>query len=460
MPTSLATALTLVGVLYLLRRDTRQGEARSAALWLPVMWLAITGSRFVSQWMDLGAGSGDNFTDGSFIDALYFATLIGAAFWTLHRRGVQMGAVIRANGWIFAFMAYGLLSVLWSDFPLIAGKRWIKTLGHPAMALIILTEPDPAAALRTVLKRCAFILLPLSVLFIKYLPEYGRGFDGWTGEAVNNGVGLTKNDLGYLCMISGILFSWNLLTVQRLQDKAARRFEIGLSVVFLCMLAWLLLMSNSQTSLVTMILGIGMLFVVGFRFVSKRHFGTYVIIVVLVVFALNAAFDLYRNIIVMLGRNPNLSDRTAVWADVLAMQNRPILGYGFESFWLGDRLLELWDKWWWRPNQAHNGYIETYLNLGFVGLGLLAGLLLSTFRRIRRQLLSDFEFARLRLAFLFAILLFNYTEAAFKAVHFVWTIFFVIAMEGPKRRQRLDGIAAPPSQRKPANNRWRARPNR
>ena len=39
-------------------------------------------------------------------------------------------------------MAYGLLSVLWSDFPLIAGKRWIKTLGHPVMALIILTEPE------------------------------------------------------------------------------------------------------------------------------------------------------------------------------------------------------------------------------------------------------------------------------------------------------------------------------
>lgn len=459
MPPSLATALTLIGVLYLLRRDALRGETRSAALWLPVLWLGITGSRFISQWMDLGNSYGDNVTEGSPIDALYFATLIAAGLWTLYQRGVRVGAVLRANGWIFAFMAYGLLSVLWSDFPLIAGKRWIKTLGHPVMALIILTEPDPAAAIRTVLKRCAFILLPLSVLFIKYLPQYGRGFDTWSGEAVNNGVGLTKNDLGYLCMVSGILFTWNLLTVRRLKDKAARRFEIGLSVAFLWMTAWLLLMSNSQTSLVTMVVGIAVLLALGLPFVSKRYFVTYVVVIVLVAFGLNAAFDLYRNIIVMLGRNPNLTDRTAVWTDVLALQHRPILGYGFESFWLGDRLLAMWDKWWWRPTQAHNGYIETYLNLGLVGLGLLAALLLSTLRRISRQLSSDFDFARFRLALLFAILFFNYTEAAFKAVHFIWTIFFIIAME-PPRRKATDIVATPLGQRMPAQDRWRTHKTR
>jgi hypothetical protein len=84
---------------------------------------------------------------------------------------------------------------------------------------------------------------------------------------------------------------------------------------------------------------------------------------------------------------------------------------------------------------------------------------MSTFRRISRTLLNDFDFARLRLALLFAILLFNYTEAAFKAVHFIWTIFFVIAMEPPKRRQP-DGIAALPSRRTSDNDGWRVHPSR
>ena len=71
MPPTLATALTLFGVLYLLGRDFRRGATASSALWLPVMWLGITGSRFVSQGLDLSGGGGDNFTDDSPIDALY-----------------------------------------------------------------------------------------------------------------------------------------------------------------------------------------------------------------------------------------------------------------------------------------------------------------------------------------------------------------------------------------------------
>ena len=111
----------------------------------------------------------------------------------------------------------------------------------------------------------------------------------------------------------------------------------------------------------------------------------------------------------------------------------PYLGAGFESFWLGTRLEALWERWWWHPNQAHNGYIETYLNLGAVGVFLLLGVLVSTFRKISKRMLTDFDFARLRLGFLFAIVAFNYTEAAFKGVHLVWTMFYIIALDYPRR---------------------------
>jgi len=431
MPSSLATFLTIAGVLFLLRRDAIKGEARSLALWLPVMWLSITGSRFVTQWASLGAGAGDNFYEGSLIDAAYFAALIAAGTVVLIRRQVSLWAVVRANTWIAAFIAFGLLSVLWSDEPGIAAKRWIKTLGHPIMALIMLTELDPKAAILTVLKRCAFILLPVSVLFIKYLPEYGRGFDAWTGQPINNGIGLTKNDLGYECMVSGIVFFWSLVNANRFKDPETRRNERWLCIAFLLMALWLLEMSDSVTSLVAMVLGIVAMFGVGTRFITKRHFGKLVVSVVLIAWALESMFHVYETVIVMLGRNPTLTDRTLVWDDVLALQHRPLIGYGFESFWLGERLSQLWDKWWWRPTQAHNGYIETYLNLGVIGLTLLGCIILSTFRRISRQLLTDLELAQLRLAFLIAIILFNYTEAGFRGVGFMWTIFHIIAMEPP-----------------------------
>ena len=131
-----------------------------------------------------------------------------------------------------------------------------------------------------------------------------------------------------------------------------------------------------------------------------------------------------------------MTDRTYVWADAIALQDRPFLGVGFESFWLGPRLEALWAKWWWRPNQAHNGYIETYLNLGLVGVFLLLAVVVSTFRKISKQFSTNFDFARLRLTFLVAILAFNFTEAGFKAVHFVWTMFYIIALDYPRRESK------------------------
>jgi exopolysaccharide production protein ExoQ len=103
----------------------------------------------------------------------------------------------------------------------------------------------------------------------------------------------------------------------------------------------------------------------------------------------------------------------------------------------------LWEKWWWRPNQAHNGYIETYLNLGLCGVVLLVGLLLSTFRKIRDSMEDDVDVARLRLAFLFAIVAFNFTEASFKAVHLVWTVFYIIAIDVPRLRTAAKNVALP-----------------
>lgn len=433
MPPRIAAILTLAGIVFLLVRDARLGEARSSALWIPMLWICITGSRFVGQWMSLGSFQGHDDSEGSTIDALVFASLIALGLVVLLRRGVRTGDVLRSNGWIFAMLAYGLASVLWADESMLALKRWIKALGHPVLALVILTEDDPKAALRTVFKRFAIVVLPLSVLFIKYFPEYGRGFDAYTGGPTNHGVSLTKTDLGYLCMASGTVLTWNLLTLARIDDRRERRIEAVLTLSLLAMAGWLLHSSESKTSLVALIVAVAVMFCLGSRMVSKRHFGLLFVVVVTIAFLLEVQFDLYEQTLALLGRDPTLTDRTAVWADALQLQQRPWFGYGFENFWLGDRLAAMWQKWWWRPNQAHSGYIETYLNLGYVGLGLLMLVMLSTFRRITQQFQTDFDFARLRMAFLFAIALFNYTEATFKGVHILWTVFFVIAMEAPRR---------------------------
>ena len=436
MPSWLAAVLTTALAIFMIASERRSAKESSAALWLPVIWLFVAGSRFVSQWLDLGSpGVTENVADSSSLDAAFFLFLIAAGLMVLARRDIAWRQLVRANLWIVAFFAFSFLAILWSDFQFIAFKRWVKTLGHPVMALIILTDPDPRNALKLVLRRCAYLFLPFSILFIKYFPQYGRGFDSFTGRAFNNGISLTKNDLGYVCMVIGLYSVWGILQGRQLTDATQRRREWLVGVALLAMVGWLLNSANSATSLGALAVGVVTTFVLGTRMVDKRYVGRYVAVGLVAVVAMQAVFDLYGGAISVLGRDEGLTDRTAVWIDAIALQERPLIGAGFESFWLGSRLDAMWAKWWWRPNQAHNGYLETYLNLGWIGVVLLVAMILATFRKITTRLVDDFEFGRLRLAFLFAILVFNYTEASFKAVHFLWTMFYIIALECPKRSQ-------------------------
>lgn len=170
---------------------------------------------------------------------------------------------------------------------------------------------------------------------------------------------------------------------------------------------------------------------VGAGIVSRRAIGSVVVVLALLAVAAELGFGVSASIIEWLGRDPTLTDRTLVWADVLALKDSPILGVGFESFWLGPRLEVLWAKWKWQPNQAHNGYIEAYLDLGAVGVALLLGLLISTFGKITRQVAMNQDGSILKLGLIAAIVLYNFTEATFKGVHLVWTVFYIIAVNYP-----------------------------
>jgi exopolysaccharide production protein ExoQ len=431
MPPPLALLLTVGFIAFLFWRDSRQQQNVTRALWIPLFWMLIIASRFVSQWLTLfGFSSGAvTLEEGSSVDAIVFFSLIASGLYVLRSRQVSLSEVIRNNGWLTVFFVYCFVSILWSDFPFVAFKRWVKIAGHPIMVLILFTEPDPEAAIRTVIKRCAFVLVPVSILFIKYYPEWGRGFDDW-GMAVNVGVTTNKNELGWLCFVLGLFFFWNLLQAWRIENPRSR-WELFLSFGFLGMIWWLLTMAHSATSLVSLSIGALVVLFVGFRLVDKQFIGTYVLTAIILCVAAELVFGASDQIVSALGKDPTLSDRTEVWQDVLKVPINPFLGAGFETFWLGERREKLWEKWWWHPNEAHNGYLEVYLNLGLVGLTILAGLLIGTFWKIRRQLSTNMEWGRLRLGFLLAVIVFNWTEATFKALHPVWFAFYIIAVDYP-----------------------------
>jgi exopolysaccharide production protein ExoQ len=435
LPPSVATVLTVAFIAWLFRRDIREKPDISGALWLPLLWFVLACSRSVSAWLNIfglpmsGAASVE---EGSPLDASFCFAMIAAGSCVLIRRQVRLSEIVQNNGWLIVFLVYCFISIAWSDFPFIAFKRWIKILGHPIMVLIVLTEPDPDEALKRLMKRCAYVVVPVSILFIKYYDELGRGYDPWSGAPTNNGIAGGKNLLGADCLILGLFFFWYLLQIWRTKRSTRRRNELRLIAGFLIGIWWLFSQAHSATALTSLFIGALVVVFVGIRSENKNFIGRYLLAALVLLVAAELAFGLSGRFSETLGRGSGLSGRTALWARLLELHTNPIVGTGFESFWLGDRPQQLEGVFFFIPNEAHNGYLETYLTLGVVGVFLLVGLFIATFRKIRVELFRNFEWGRYRLGFFAAVVLYNWTEAAFKTLSAVWFVFYIIAMDYPR----------------------------
>jgi exopolysaccharide production protein ExoQ len=433
LPQPVALLGTLGFVFFLFWRDIRQKPNVTGAIWLPVIWVVLMGSRSVGQWLYMcGFKTIGSFEEGSPLDAVVYSSLIFAGLCVLNRRQVSLSEVFQNNGWLMAFLLYCFVAILWSDFPFVAFKRWIKMLGHPIMALVLLTEPNPNEALVRLMKRSAYILVTFSIMAIKWFPEMGRRVDDWTGLPANVGITQSKNMLGCGCLVLGFFFFWHFLRTWRTERSKARRDELRLVGLLLVMIAYLFRKSHAATATLCLLIAVAVMLFVGRRWVDKRLIGTYVLVGLIGLGIAELTFGLFERVAEFTGHESTLMGRMELWRDCLAVNTNPVLGVGFESFWLGDRLHLVKEGRPWTPNEAHNGYLETYLNLGLVGLFMLFGLIIATFRKIRLDLLlGNTDWGRFELGFLVAIVFYNLTEATFRGLSLPWFIFFIISMQYP-----------------------------
>src|SRR5262249_41109663 len=236
MPPTIALFLTTAFVVLLVWRDCRERAQVTAALWIPVIWMLLTASRPLSFWLGFGGAIYDtpaDLVEGSPLDRIVFIVLELAAFVVLFRRGISWSTVLSRNLWLTVFLAYCGVSIMWSDFPFAAFKRWIKVLGLPMMVLILATEPNPREAIVRLMKRSAYVLVPFSILLIKYYPHLGRAFDPWSGAASNTGVTSNKNELICLYAVGLFLFLASLGYTTARQDTTAPERAVAHRCFFL-----------------------------------------------------------------------------------------------------------------------------------------------------------------------------------------------------------------------------------
>ncbi|MCC6164577.1 MAG: O-antigen ligase family protein [Acidobacteria bacterium] len=412
MPRQLATLLCIALIAFLVRRARDPFAQVSAARWIVFAWVFLAGSRFLSHWLSIVGlrwSGGATAADGSPIDMAAFALLIMAATAALVGRDIRWRHLLGNNKVLLALYVFGLFSVFWSPDPIVALKRWIKSVGTLWIACLVLTDRRPWQALRSVVVPLGLVLLPLSILFIKYYPELGRQYHS-TGAQMMTGVTMQKNSLGELCMLVGLYASWNLLHLRTGEDGLGRRLRWPVWMALAGMIGWLMIMADSATALVCLLAGIGIHLLACVPAIRRRPASLAAVLFVGTsgYLILQASVDVNTLLLELLNRRPDLTTRVPMWQDILAVASNTLTGFGWQSFTLTPQHHQIYDKW--QVVSVHNTYLDLYLNLGLIGLGLYLAVWLTGMWTSVRMLSLEYAPAVLRISFLVVVLLYGWTE--------------------------------------------------
>ncbi|MGA2936349.1 MAG: O-antigen ligase family protein [Syntrophobacteraceae bacterium] len=414
MPRQLALLLCGIFVFVLLRIERRQNPTASFALWLPTVWMLLAASKPLSSWFGV---YGRDIQAGSPLDRAALLAFLFVALVILAGRGFDWGRAFRENAWLLLLVGYELISICWSDSPFVSLKRWTREAIVVPMAFVVLSERSPRAALESIFRRTVYILIPLSVLLIKYYPEYGVAFGRWGGERMWIGVTLQKNGLGRLCLFAAFLLIWTLIRRWKKRDLPVVKYQTYVEVLLLLMSLWLLKgpgRAYPATAIGALALGLAALACL-LRLKKRQVYlsagVTSALIIALIVIGTLTPFlhgTTVGSLTYVFGRDETFTGRTDIWEKLVRqVLQSPILGHSAGGFWTSGTVTENFGV-----NQAHNGYLDFLLEYGFAGLLLLTIFLLSCCRKACRELTFDYDWGALWICFLLMLIIHNFAESS------------------------------------------------
>lgn len=434
MPPKVALIGCIVFIIWLLRAERMDDSSSSFALWVPTIWFLIMASRPVGAWFTTSGIVSD--LEGSPYNRLVLSIIIALSLTILIKRKIQWGPLFKDNSWLFILYLYLLCSVLWSEYPYVSLKRWIKISGAIFVAFVILSEKQPLQALESILRRSAYVLIPLSIVLLKYFPEYGRSYTTHEGIPMGTGVTTHKNSLGALCAFSSFFLIWRLFCKWRSGKLFINKSQTIGDILIIFMALFLLFGGGGTYSATSIFIFVFSTVLIIFFYLTKsvtRFIGNNLkkVTILFVLFFLLLSNVLLPITTSILRRDDTITGRTEIWEVVLEVASEnPILGVGYGGYWGPQKA-----AWFKKMNveQSHNGYLEVYLETGIFGIFILSIFFLGFCSKIGREFNQFFDWGVFGICFLFTVLLYNYAEASFISPSIYWTltIFITVVFSAP-----------------------------
>ena len=335
---------------------------------------------------------------------------------------------------VFLFTGLALLSVLWSADPTESIRRGVVFGAVTLFAgyLVLRFSLHEIVGMLAVMFTVSALV---NMAFVVAFPFYANDADGlWTGVLSQ------KNSLGYLSAL-GIP---TLLI-------AARSYPVVRVIFYMAagLQAVLLVGSDSKTMLVATVATLVLLaFYNGFR--ALRTLRGAVIIGLIGGSAFMAAFATVNiaPLAAWVDKDVTLTGRVPLWESLLpVIGERLWIGHGFSAAFGGwfSPIHEAWLQGIWKPNDAHNAYIQILLELGVVGLVLF---LVTYFRGVSRAIkisaIVPGAIGLWPLAIFTSALLLSVTESGMQSDSLGWTLYLVATFTAAAHlKQRDDGVSIP-----------------
>jgi exopolysaccharide production protein ExoQ len=314
--------------------------------------------------------------DNSLILVLFFL-IYALTFLLLIARWKKVVNVLSKDRLIWVLVGFAVLSILWSANPSKSISRCIALIGTTMFGLYLATR----YTMKEQLKLLAWtfgIAVVLSFVFAVALPKFG--IMGGLHAGKWRGIYNHKNVLGKLMALSTIIFFIQVIDARK--NRWIVWFGCSLSLI-------LLLLSTAKTSLINCIIVLAVCLachilrwnydwmIPGFTGVATIGGSLYI--------WLRTNLDALLG---SMGKDTTLTGRGDLWPLVLnEIWKRPWQGYGYGAFWGGwnSEASGIWYASGWPAPNSHNGFLDVWLQLGILGLFLLA---LSLFATLIRALLS------------------------------------------------------------------------